>query len=342
MTIRFYVPRRREIHEPLPAGIDDYWAWLSGHRGIAGGKYSWTLQTHFYLRQIGVPCELVRDLPRSGIVVAHRDFLPTTLLPTPDLYVVCIKPDRREHTWAHYYVVQNQNDRIFRTVGAGRAKALPYWPQPALVPRAARRGATCEHVGYYGRQVNLAEELKSPRWRAELRELGLEWRIVPHERWNDYGDCDVTVAVRAFTAQSDGNQVFDPNSKPPSKLVNSWLAGVPAVLGAESSFRDIRTSSLDFVEVSTLDELKAALVKLKSDSGLYAAMVEHGRARAREFSHDAVARQWRDLVQDEVGPGYERWMRKSAFVRQATNVKRTVAFFANRRNLLETRIHWGG
>ena len=38
--------------------------------------------------------------------------------------------------------------------------------------------------------------------------------------------------------------------KPPSKLFNSWLAGVPAVLGHESAYRAERRSDLDYIEVS--------------------------------------------------------------------------------------------
>jgi hypothetical protein len=339
-NIQFYVPFRGEIREPLPQTLGDYWPWLSQHRGIAGGKYSWTLQTYLHLREAGVRCTLVRTFPSRGLVVAHRDFLPITMRPLADVFLVCIKPDRREHTWAHYYIVQNRSDPVFGRVGEGRAKALPYWPQPSLLPRGPERGTTCENVAYLGRSINLAEELRSPEWASSLGEHGLTWSIVPVQDWNDYRQIDICVAVRGFAGQAaSADPIFNPNSKPPSKLINSWLAGVPAVVGEESAFRAIRTSPLDYLEVRTLDELTAAILSLKNDPGLYRRMVAHGRARAAEFSAAAVARCWHDMFLDEIVPAYAAWMRQSRMRRRYLNARSTAAFFANRQNLLGTRIH---
>jgi hypothetical protein len=260
--------------------------------------------------------------------------------PLADVFLVCIKPDRREHTWAHYYVVQNSNDRVFGRVGTARATALPQWPQPSLLPRRPERGTTCENVAYFGRPVNLAEELRSPEWGNSLRQHGLTWSVVPVQDWNDYREIDVCVAVRGFAEQAaSADPIFNPDSKPPSKLINSWLAGVPAVLGEESAFRAIRTSPLDYLEVRTVDELTAAILSLSNDPDLYKRMVEHGRIRSAEFSTAALARRWQDMFVNEIVPAYAAWMRQSRMRRRYLNVRSTAAFFANRENLLGTRIH---
>jgi hypothetical protein len=340
VTISFYVPPRKEMREPLPERVEDYWPWLSSHRKIADGKYAWTLQTFLYLRAAGADVALVRSMPARGIVVSHRDFLPLTLVPSPNVFLVCIKPDRREHTWAHFYVVQNPNDKIFSSDKYGwRAADMPHWPQGSMIVRRPERGDRCEHVAYFGRTLNLAPEFQTPEWAAQLRDLGFTWTIVPHQRWHDYSDVDVTVAARAFGDRIETDPLLDPNSKPPSKLINSWLAGVPAVLGAESSFRNIRRHPLDYLEVTSTEALKAALLELRANPTLYRDMVAHGHVRAREFSAEAYATVWRNLFED-VTRRYERWMRRGPVHRQGVNLMNVAAFFANRQNLMGTRIHW--
>ena len=320
--------------------METYWAWLSQHRGIAGGKYGWTLQTCYQLRDHGLPCDLVRTFPKTGVVISHRDFLPITLIPSADVFLVCIKPDRREHTWSHYYVVQNERDRAFDTVGRGRVKALPYWPQPSLRPRRTDRGPRCENVAYLGRPINLARELREPAWADRLHDSGLTWSIPPVQAWNDYREIDISVSVRGFAGlAAPVDPIFNPDSKPPSKLVNSWLAGVPAIVGGESAFRSIRKSALDFLEVQTLEQLIAAILALKSNSRLYSDMVAHGLARAEEFSAAAVARQWQNMIVQDILPAYESWMRQTRMRRRYLNFRRAAAFLSNKQTVLGTRIH---
>jgi hypothetical protein len=341
MAIQFFVPPRKEMREPLPDRAEDYWPWLSSHAKFADGRYNWTIQTFLYLRAAGADVKLVRSLPRRGIVCSHRDFLPLTLLPSPDLFLVCIKPDRREHTWAHFYIVQNPKDRIFSKDRYGwRAAALPHWPQGSLIPRRTDRGEQCENVAYFGRRLNLAPELKTPEWSAELRALGFNWMLVPSQQWHDYSDIDITVAVRSFDDRPLADPLLDPNSKPPSKLINSWLAGTPAVVGPESSFRNIRQNPLDYLEATSGDALKAALIELRANRPLYRDMVAHGAERAREFSVDMCISRWCAVLND-VEQRYERWMRRGVLTRQRVNVVNVAAFFANRQNLMGTRIQWG-
>src|SRR5690606_32884295 len=111
---------------------EEYWSWIVRHRSVGEGKYSWTLQTYLYLRAAGVPCVLAKEFPQRGIVITHRDFLPVFQLPRSDVFLVCIKPDRKEHTWAQHYVVQNRSDRTFSQFGAHRVSETPSWPQPSL------------------------------------------------------------------------------------------------------------------------------------------------------------------------------------------------------------------
>lgn len=337
-NLQFFLPHGADA-EPLPMKPEDYWAWICRNRSLGEGRYSWTLQTFLQLQAAGLPVTLRTRFPASGIVVAHRDFLPLILPPRTNVFLVCIKPDRKEHTWSHFYVVQNESDTVLQGVGQGCTEVLPFWPQPSLIPRDAARGARCENVAYLGRLLNLAAPLQTAQWTQSLKESGFNWSVLPLERWHDYSQTDVVVAVREFGAASNSdNPVLDPNSKPPSKLINAWLAGVPAVLGQESSFRSVRRSPLDYIEVGTQDELRAALLRLRQEPNLYQDIVAHGRERARDFSAAAVAARWRTMAEKRVFPAYDAWMRQGAASRLARNLARVAGYFTSWRKLAGLRI----
>lgn len=335
-TVQFYFPEHRVQAGELPSTLDEYWVWVERRGGIGEiGRYTWTLKTYLYLKQSGLPTRLVTEFPRSGLVVSHRDYLPLHLVPRADVFLVCIKPDRKEHPWAHHYIVQNARDRIFSSPLASRSSHVLHWPQAHLMGRRPERGLRCESVGYFGRTMNLADELKSPDWSETLASLGFIWSIVPSAQWNDYRDVDVAVGIRSLSdvPEASSDPLWDADSKPPSKLVNAWLAGVPAIVGPESAYRNVRKGPLDYVEVGSLQELKEALLELRRNGKLYQAIVENGRKRAREFSTEAVLAQWEGLIRETIVPAYGRWMNRSRLARQAVNIWRAVVYLGNPVNI---------
>ncbi|HTM32735.1 MAG TPA: glycosyltransferase [Vicinamibacterales bacterium] len=339
--VKFYVPASEAPDGRLPQTLDEYWGWAAEHTGVGEvGRYTWTLKTCLFLKARGLPVSLVTTFPERGIVVSHRDFLPLHLRPRTDVFLVCIKPDRKEHTWAHFYVVQNAQDRIFTTRLASQARQIMHWPQAHLLPRRPERAGRCENVRYFGRPMNLAPELAAPEWAADLRARGFDWQAVAPDQWNDYRDVDVTVSVRAFD-QADGSQdhLLDPHSKPPSKLINSWMAGVPAIVGNESAYRGVFQAPLDYLAAGSRDEVVAQLLRLRTDRGLYEAMAARGRERGRAFSEEAVCEQWKELIETEIVPAYERWMRQSALVRIWATARSVARFAATPGNLTGFRVY---
>ena len=237
-VVTFYVPLPKEMHGSIPQRSEDYWPWMLANRGLGDGRYAWTLQTVLFLREAGFPCEMTDRFPPRGIVVSHRDFLPVFQLPRQDVFLVCVKADRKEHTWASHYIVQNGRDAFLTSrKGRNRATVVPHWPQPSLIPRNVDRGVQCRRVAYFGRALNLAAELRTPEWDQALEALGLEWSVVGQENWNDYSSVDVTVSVRSFAGKSVADPVMNPDSKPPTKLMDSWLARVPAIVGRDERIR---------------------------------------------------------------------------------------------------------
>lgn len=299
-----------------------------GMRGVTFGintVVNWTLQTCVRLRESGFACELTNRVPERGIMLAARPSLPWELVPPPGVLVVCMAADAGGHPYAQLNIVQN------RSASGPNAPFMPHWTDPFLVPRAAERGDRFEVAAYVGDPPNLAPELRSAEWAEALRARGLEWRIVADSaRMNDYSDIDLIVAARSL-----GRERGYPN-KPGSKLYNAWMAGIPAVLGAESAFQSERRSELDYLEATTVPEFLRAIDRLRDDVGLRRAMVENGVQRRVEVSPEAVVASWRRLIEDVAVPAYERWLGGGSMGRAAYLFRR---YAAVRRNGLAARVN---
>jgi hypothetical protein len=324
--IFFYIPNRADWSE-LPTDIQQYWDWMRAQGHLAWwGPFNWTLQTYLRLKAEKFRCGLARDIPPDGIVVAHRDFLPSDLRPSNRQLLVCLLADRNRresngpHPYAQIHIVQNPHDHLLTRASPGwRAYYRPQWPQPGLLPRDPNRGDRFEVAAFFGYEHNLASELRNPQWKTQLRDLGLTWRSVPRDQWHDYRDVDVVVAVRTF-----GYSEF--SCKPPSKLYNCWHAGVPAVLGAESAFRANRRSDIDYLEVQSLDETVAAIRRLRDDRDLRQRMMRNGFTRAQEIHPARLAEEWQRLFTGAIVPAYAEWADASPWVQAMFRHRRAWAF----------------
>ncbi len=324
IPVYFFVPRSflpRGRRWPRPG--EDYWSWrCSQLRDVRyTGICNWTLQTFGRLRAAGFPCSFADELPDEGIIVAHRDAFPAGFVPGPRRLLVCIKPDRAPLLFAQLHVVQNPRDPVTR-FGVWASRVIPHWPQPGLVPRDASRGEAFENIAYIGNDACLSPALASPAWRAKLAERGLNWRVVNRfSEWQDYSDIDAVVALRdPKTSRDEEDSANYERRKPPSKLYNAWLAGVPAVLGKETAYRAERRGPLDFLEAGSPAEALAALRRLQEDSALRRAMVRNGRLRAARLEERLLGR-WRELLERVAFPAYKEW-RASPAVRKAFTLGR--------------------
>lgn len=309
--IYFYIPQSHWPAGGMPESPDTYWQWnISINNKWNWGRYFWTLQTYLYLKAHGFACELVGIMPTEGIVLAHRDYFPENLQPGPRLLLVCLQADRKPHPYAQLHVVQNlYQERLKQSMPLWESYYIAHWPQPGLIRRDSARGDRFENVAYLGNENTLAPELKNQSWQKQVIRLGLCWHIVNRDRWNDYSEVDVVVAVRSFDRQ-------DYTSKPASKLYNAWHAGVPVILGCESAFQAERKSELDYIEVASLSDLTSALQRLRDDKKLRQAMVENGRLRAEETQPARIVTQWINFLTDIATPTYYRWYTASNWNRK--------------------------
>ncbi|MEO8195143.1 MAG: hypothetical protein ABI689_00310 [Thermoanaerobaculia bacterium] len=273
---------------------------------LRSGELAWVVQTYLRLRAAGYPVELAASPPRSGLVVFHAKHGPalTRALTRAqsgrrDLRFVGIRADNSPPLLADFEILQNG-----RFADDRRRFWIPHWPQPGLIARDAERGNRVERVTYMGWIENLHAGFRSSAWRAALAGLGIEWVLqeVPFPRgggversaqapvdFEDYSRFDALLAVRPGGFRRS-------LSKPVSKLVNAWRAGLPALLGPEYACREVRRSDDDYFEIAGPEEALAALRRLRAEPLLYARMVENGRNRAAEFSFAALTERWADLL----------------------------------------------
>jgi hypothetical protein len=266
-------------------------------REFQRGERAWVLQTHFHLTAAGYPARLVSRLPEAGIVVFHSKQRRALRRRHSGLVLVGIRGDVKAPRVADFEVVQNA-----RSADGRRSFFIPLWPQPGLMPRDRARGAAVRRAAYKGFDLNLDPYFRSPDWRGFLAERRIEWVLdsVPFaERrlrsealdWPDFRAVDLLLAVRPAGARRL-------ESKPATKLYNAWLAEVPALLGPDPAFAELRRSPLDYCEVAAPEQAKSAVRRLCGEPELYRRMVEHGRARAAEFTIEATVKRWLAFLEE--------------------------------------------
>lgn len=259
---------------------------------------AWTLQTYLRLRRAGLPVELTGEVPTDGVVVfhaKHKHELQRHRRPSAGALMVALRGDRNPVLTADFEILQNAHQ-----ADGMRCFDVPHWPQPGLRARDPNRGEALQVATYKGFSANLDAAFHDLGWSSRLRALGIAWvcDAAPFDRdgfryypvdWPSYKEIDAAVAVRP------ADRYLHPG-KPATKLVNAWLAGVPAILGPERAYRSLRRGELDYFEVANLAEAEEALRRLRDEPGLMRAMVENGHRRATQFSSERLVETWQRLL----------------------------------------------
>jgi hypothetical protein len=262
------------------------------------GVDTWIVQTYLFVRDAlkseGWRVSLEPDFVPGSIAVAHWDELHRFGLRAPLAYLIGVRADRPPLLVADTIVRQNGVEPESPT-----SVNMPMWPQPGIIARDASRGDTLERVGYFGRRALAPAFFHQSSFISELNALGLAFAASEHD-WQDYHNVDVVLAFRdeppAMLAQ-----------KPAAKLTNAWLAGVPAIVGYEPAYLELRTDELDFGIARDAAGVIAELRKLKAHPTVYRAMRERASARAVEFGQDAVRAIWLRFFRDRVAPAFTQW-----------------------------------
>jgi hypothetical protein len=290
----FFLPEPDSVLASLPTSMADYWEWQRTASQITPywGRYHWILQTCLYLKQAGLPVVLSNAMPRSGVIVSHLDCVPYDFKPSADQYLVIMLVDREvPHPRARRHVLHNPTQHL--PLGL-RYSYMPPWPQVGLVPRDASRGDRFETLGYFGYPNNLDPGITADAFQAQIRSIGLQMQVPSPADWHDFSGIDCIMAIRNFGRA-------EPHlNKPTLKLLNAWLAGVPAVLGHETACREEGMPGSGYLEATTPAELLDALRLLKADPAKRRALVDCGRAALGAFQVERTVERWRHLLQHEV------------------------------------------
>lgn len=273
------------------------------------GYQAWILQAYQLLRQRGFPCTFTRKFPDEGIVIGFRTGFPPDARPTKRRFLVCVQADYTPFAYSNADIVQNPAQ-----VGTARGKHryhVPHFPQVGLTPRAPEHSDRFRKMGYFGRLygVNHSPVLRSREFRRwlELNNFELVLKEDPCD-WQDYSDVDVVVAIRSFGSLH--------KQKPATKLVNAWMAKVPAILGPESAYRALRSSELDYIEVDSIEATQNALMMLRNDPDLRQKMVRHGNHRAKDYTFESLTGAWASLLSGPIADEAARWFSDSALRRR--------------------------
>ena len=256
------------------------------------GDMCWCALTYFRLREAGVQgIRLSERIDPACINVVHT--LQLKPMPVPrDAFVVCVRADMDRRIWAHYHLVQNRDHEADDTT------CIYLWPQPALVGRADPPEAV-RKVAFLGQPYNGNLVMHPRELAALLEEHGFEF-AAPSADWNDFSEVDASIGIRSFDSQRH-------SSKPPSKLINAWLAGVPFIGGSDSAYAQVGTDGEDYLVATSREQLVAQLVRLRDDPALRLAMIDRGKAKAQLYSNAALARQWQDVLDGPVAARFARW-----------------------------------
>lgn len=308
--VYFFMPQHR-IPRRVPGTTRADWSGV-----LRSGMDATTLYTVAALRDAGFDCEIVGKLPASGIVCAHPQALPAHLPFRAELYLVSMQLDWWIYPYANCHVVANiaQASGLDALAEVYREPVfyIPHWIHAGLVARDPLRGDRFENVAYVGGVANLAEPFRSSAWADQLRGHGLTWIVNDSERtWHDFSTYDAVLFVR-------NEREFSSLGKPPTKLINAWAAGVPALAGPEIGCRAMRTSELDYVEVRTPQQALNILLRLRDDVRLRRAMIDQARVRSTEFSDEMITRRWLRVFAEIVFPGHEM-RRRTSYARKAVH-----------------------
>ena len=242
------------------------------------------MQTYLRLTSAGEEVELSGTFQRDAINIAHVSEL--SLLERPrGCFVAGVRADYPTRRWCNFHIVQNKSQVCKNSVW------IPHWPQPSLIPRDCARGSRIERVAYHGLNVNHYTRIARRasgffRVRTEIQgicnELDLDLVERGPERWNDFRDVDVALGLRAF-----GKRSFD--TKPPTKLIDAWLAGAVFIGGNDSAYKQVGIPGVDYLLAKTPAEVRAWLRELKDNAALQGRLTAQGLTAGTEIQRGKYA-----------------------------------------------------
>ena len=320
MKLHFYIP---EHHLPSKERRSE---WMNGRIPplLEGGKsasvQAWIFQTWAELGT-SVDTALVTELPTSGAIITLSNLLPEGFRASSSQFVVAVVADFLPHPGAHLQIVQNAA-HAQRLPGA---LFMPHWPQPNLIARSESRGRKFERAAFFGDPSNLLPELADPDFASRLQnETGVRLEMRGADRWHDYSDVDLVLAIRDFSPARHLH-------KPATKLYNAWLAGVPLIGGGDSAYAAEARAGSDYLAVHSAEECIRLIKQLRDNPALRDSIMKSGQKKSASRSRDAVRKMWGDFWLMELPRRIQQWERKSRLGKRLFWTAQQGHFFIDRK-----------
>lgn len=254
---------------------------------IISGRDCWIILTWARLCAVDCPFEPVLSCRAvdNAVCVFHWDDA-TPAQGVHRCFAVVVQADRPRPALSDLTVMQNG-----LVEEQDLCRKIPLWPQPGLIPRNPARRTRLEVISYFGSDQYEPHFVKTDAFQEALRQRGVRFANRFQGTWHDYENVDAVLAIR------DCPPVVMA-TKPASKLINAWKARVPAMLGPEPAYRELRRSPLDFLETDSAEAVLDAIDRLQGSPELYQAMVENGMKRAEAFDDNLLAARWIELLEE--------------------------------------------
>jgi hypothetical protein len=273
--------------------------WQQGSWACA--THTWTWPVYCQLKMRGYDVSLGYELKKEAINVIHRP-IAEQLIKTSDLkdyFIIVVRADFRPFRYGQFEIVQNQQS-------AGRNRVyMPLYSQPGLLERAPSR-TQVKNICFAGELQN------SVVIQSAVEALGCTFVHKGIGEWHDLRDVDILVGIRSFSKHPH-------YSKPPTKLFNAWLAGIPFIGGYDSAYEQVGIPGENYLRVASYEELLEAIKRLKNDPALYKHLVEAGKKAGESYTPDKITDMWIDFFEARVVPEFSKWTRGD----------RRLHFFAN-------------
>lgn len=303
--IYFYYPNEIPITLDYKSGLD-----------------CWILKTFWKLKEYknDLNIHLVNYIPDEGIIIFHKGFFPKDIVPSNTQLFVCVQADYGRHQYAQYHIAQNPlgvsnfnfSKRSFleeKLFSFTKSYFIAHWNQNDIIKRNSSRGESFKNVCFYGIDQNFPQKLFEPSFKEKLKKEGIDLKIITDsDQWNDYSETDCVLAIRDFENKPHYNKPF-------SKIINSYLAGVPVIAGNESSSLYLKNGlGIGISIVTNPDECFNAIKQVKENylSSLKRIIID--KDKLKEFQDEAIVLSWDKLLR-EMQHNYQLWRNSSSLAK---------------------------
>jgi hypothetical protein len=298
--INCYLPCTQEQLARMPKTIEQYLDWQAKETELNPflGRFHWVLQTQIHLSAAGMPARLTNQLDEPGVLYTHVDCLPYGTRPTTEQIIVAALVDKElplPNAWLH--ITHNPAQRL---PWFGRHQYMTPWPQIGLVSRNPARGDRFENVYFMGNSEHLHPHFRTEAFQNELGQLNLKLVVPSAKDWHDFSEADCVMAIRNFGTENKHIE------RPALKLINSWLAGTPAILGHETAYREVGREGIDYLEASSEQMVLDALKRLSRDASFRRGVAAKGIERRAQFSDDSLKAHWAEIFEKLIFPQLHR------------------------------------